>query len=140
MLAHCVNPNCCEPSHSFLEGRLFQFEIVSISVSASDDTIAPFDEKPERQTAQFWLCGRCAANMTLLLEPVKGLRLIPLADVHESGQSTTESAPSEEGFCQPHNCLDGHLGSVHICENREAKICIKATGPGKPRVRWLRMR
>jgi hypothetical protein len=79
MLAYCANPSCYAPLHSFSEGRLFQFEIVSISVSASDDTAEPFDEKPERQTAQFWLCGSCASSMTLVLEPQKGLRLIPVS-------------------------------------------------------------
>src|SRR5438876_7350783 len=74
MLAHCVNPNCYASLHSFCEGRLFQFEVVSISVAASDDTTAPFDEKPERQTAHFWLCGRCADSMTLMLEPARGDR------------------------------------------------------------------
>ena len=78
MLAYCANPSCGAPLHAFAEGRLFQFEIVSISVSASDDAAEPFDEKPERKTAQFWLCGSCASSMTLLLEPQKGLRLVPL--------------------------------------------------------------
>jgi hypothetical protein len=79
MLAYCANPSCYAPLHSFAEGRLFQFEIVSISVSASDDMAEPFDEKPERQTAQFWLCGSCASAMTLVLEPQKGLRLVPVS-------------------------------------------------------------
>jgi len=90
MLAYCANPSCYTPLHSFAEGRLFQFEVVSISVAASDDTTEPFDEKPERQTAQFWLCGRCATSMTLTLEPLRGLKLIPLedADATESGGLT----------------------------------------------------
>lgn len=79
MLACCANPSCGTPVRSFAEGRLFQFEIVSISVSASDDMSEPFDEKPERTTAQFWLCGNCSASMTLLLEPQKGLRLVPIS-------------------------------------------------------------
>jgi hypothetical protein len=103
MLAYCVNPSCSTPLHAFSEGRLFQFEIVSISVSASDDTSAPFDEKPERQTAQFWLCGQCASNMTLFLEPVKGLRLVPL-DVEGATQKAPEQVACDEEFRQPHNC------------------------------------
>ena len=77
MLAHCVNPDCVLPLRSFSEGRLFQFEIVSISVAANDAATAPFDEKPQRQTAHFWLCGRCAENMTLHLDPAAGLRVVP---------------------------------------------------------------
>jgi len=79
MIAYCVNPNCGAQLHSFVEGRLFQFEVVSISVSATDEASAPFDEEPKTQTAQFWLCGRCAASMSLVLEPMNGLRIVPLA-------------------------------------------------------------
>jgi hypothetical protein len=104
MLAYCVNPNCYAPLHSFSEGRLFQFEIVSISVAASDDTTAPFDEKPERQAAQFWLCGQCASNMTLLLEPVKGLRLVPLDFATDLNQNANKTDASDSEFRQPHNC------------------------------------
>jgi hypothetical protein len=79
MTAHCVNPNCGAQLHSFAEGRLFQFEVVSISVSATDDVNTPFDEQPKSQTAQFWLCGRCASHMSLALEPVDGLKIVPIA-------------------------------------------------------------
>jgi hypothetical protein len=79
MIAYCVNPNCGAQLHSFIEGRLFQFEVVSISVSATDDGNASFNEEPKSQTAQFWLCGRCAATMSLVLEPMNGLKIVPLA-------------------------------------------------------------
>ena len=45
MLAYCVNEGCNRPLHSFSEGRLFQFEVVSISVAASDDKSAPFEDQ-----------------------------------------------------------------------------------------------
>jgi hypothetical protein len=78
MLAHCVNPNCGVPLHSFAEGRLFQFEVVSISISASDESSGPFDERPSTQTAQFWLCLRCAASFRLVLDPASGLKITPI--------------------------------------------------------------
>jgi hypothetical protein len=78
MLAQCANPNCGTQLRSFLEGRLFQFEVVSISISAADRTDGPFDEKPTSQTAQFWLCSECAGSMRLELQPINGLRLVPL--------------------------------------------------------------
>jgi hypothetical protein len=87
MLAHCVNPDCYASLRSFSEGRLFQFEVVSISIAANDGAAAPFDEKPERQTANFWLCGRCADSMTLVLEPMRGLKIVPLG--------TSDGKPSE---------------------------------------------
>jgi hypothetical protein len=78
MVAHCVNPNCGTQLHSFAEGRLFQFEVVSISVSAADNSSMLFDEEPRSQTAQFWLCGRCATNLSLVLEPISGLKIVPV--------------------------------------------------------------
>jgi hypothetical protein len=78
MIARCVNPNCGAQLHSFVEGRLFQFEVVSISLSATDEGASPFDEKPNTQTAQFWLCGPCATSMSLVLEPAHGLKIVPL--------------------------------------------------------------
>jgi hypothetical protein len=75
MLAYCANEGCKRPLHSFSEGRLFQFEVVSISVAASDEKSAPFDEHPERQTLHLWLCGRCASSMTLVLEPARGVKV-----------------------------------------------------------------
>ena len=104
MLAHCVNPDCVLPLRSFSEGRLFQFEIVSISVAANDATCAPFDEKPQRQTSHFWLCGRCAESMTLILEPATGLRVVPfnhssLELTDEFGTSCTAEASRPANSC-----------------------------------------
>jgi hypothetical protein len=76
-MARCINENCNLPLHSLSEGRLFQFEIISISLAANDAGVAPFDEKPQRETVHFWLCGSCASTLTLVLEPARGLRLVP---------------------------------------------------------------
>jgi len=75
-MARCINENCNLPLHSLSEGRLFQFEIISISLAANDAGAAPFDEKPHRETVHFWLCGSCASTMTLVLEPARGLKLV----------------------------------------------------------------
>lgn len=80
MLAYCANEGCNRPLHSFSEGRLFQFEVVSISVAASDEKCAPFDEHPERKTLHLWLCGRCASSMTLVLEPARGVKVASIED------------------------------------------------------------
>ena len=102
MLVYCANPACYTPLHSFSDGRLFQFEVVSISLSASDDAAEPFDEKPERQTAQFWLCGHCAATMSLILDPQQGLRLIPFGS-NETDVSA-QSGLQEGEFRQSNSC------------------------------------
>jgi hypothetical protein len=93
MLARCVNENCNRPLHSFSEGRLFQFEIVSISLAASDENSAPFDEKPWRETVHFWLCGHCAATFTLVLEPARGLKLVSVGEVSSAGVEQAVSVP-----------------------------------------------
>lgn len=99
MLARCVNPDCHAPLQSFCEGRLFQFEVVSLSISVSDEA---FNETPERDTTHFWLCGRCASELTLVLEAQRGLRLLPL------NQEAKSSYPAFPGFdeeqIENHNC------------------------------------
>jgi hypothetical protein len=91
MLVYCANEGCHRPLHSFSEGRLFQFEVVSISVAASDEKSAPFDEHPERQTLHLWLCGRCASSMTLVLEPTRGVKVALIAD-HEKEKPSVAAA------------------------------------------------
>ena len=96
MLARCTNENCKRPLHSFAEGRLFQFEVISISLAASDEKSAPFDEKPQRETLHFWLCGRCASKMTLVLEPARGLRLMSLDERNPNAAEDLEHLPPEK--------------------------------------------
>ncbi|HZP16508.1 MAG TPA: hypothetical protein VFB00_00985 [Terriglobales bacterium] len=91
MQARCVNEGCNRTLHSFSEGRLFQFEVVSISLAASDEAAAPFDEKPQRETVHFWLCGRCASSLNLVLEPARGLKLVPLEE-----QTSRTAAPESQ--------------------------------------------
>jgi hypothetical protein len=93
MLARCVNESCNRPLHSFSEGRLFQFEVVSISLAASDENSAPFDEKPQRETVHFWLCGSCAATFTLVLEPARGLKLVSVDEAGSAGAEHVVAAP-----------------------------------------------
>ena len=101
MSAQCVNPTCRLTLNSFSDGRLFQFEIVSISLSANDDMAEPYDEKPQSQTAQFWLCGECASHLTLLLEPVRGLRLLPL---NADSVLLPQTAVDNPQFLKANNC------------------------------------
>ena len=78
MQLQCANRDCRRRFDSSSQGRLFQFEIVSISVSTVDDKREDGDETPKRETSQFWLCGPCSETMTLTLEPVEGLKLQPI--------------------------------------------------------------
>jgi len=88
--------------YAFSEGRLFQFEVVSISLAASDEGSAPFDEKPQRETVHFWLCGRCASTMSLVLEPAKGLRLVSLEE--QQGSNTAEHGVSRSEVFEAKRC------------------------------------
>ncbi len=92
-MTSCVNRNCSRPLASFLEGRLFHFEVTSISVAADDTQKQEFDETPQRTGVYFWLCGSCAATMTLVLEPLGGLQLVPFAHFTE-----TSSNPANRQF------------------------------------------
>jgi hypothetical protein len=80
IMARCINEHCNLELHSLSEGRLFQFEVISISLAANDEASAPFDEKPQRETVHFWLCGNCASLLTLVLDPARGLKLLPLQE------------------------------------------------------------
>jgi hypothetical protein len=84
--------------HSLAEGRLFQFEVVSISLAANDETMAPFDEKPARETVQFWLCRGCCSTFSLVLEPARGLRLVPLREVVKN-PAQTQLNPATRDSC-----------------------------------------
>lgn len=98
MISQCSNPSCGRNITSLAEGRLFQFEITSISISAVDENSDHLDETPNRETVHFWLCSQCAATMTLSLEPLGGLRVLPL-------ESATPMARNVTPFSKPiHDC------------------------------------
>jgi hypothetical protein len=101
MIARCVNESCSRPLHSFAEGRLFQFEVISISLAACDETAVPFDEKPQRETLHLWLCGRCASTMTLVLEPARGVKVISL---EERNSEARERSPDPLNISRAKEC------------------------------------
>jgi hypothetical protein len=107
VLLHCVNRDCQRPLDSFSDGRLFHFDIVSISVPAVDEDRSEFDEIPKRKTVQFWLCGPCSETMTLALEPLDGLHLVPL-QTSVSKPSLCATVPSQ-----------GHSAKVRSGERSE---------------------
>src|SRR5437764_8599545 len=101
MLARCVNEHCKRPLYSFSEGRLFQFEVVSISIAASDEGSAPFDEKRQRDTVHFWLCVHCVSTLSLVLEPARGLKLVSL---NEQSADNSEQKVAREDIIQAKRC------------------------------------
>jgi hypothetical protein len=82
MVTNCANPGCKATLQSFAEGRFFHFDIVSVSVSADDARGGGFDEQPQRQNMDYWLCGDCSASFNLVLEPMRGLKLVPFGNTN----------------------------------------------------------
>jgi len=51
----------------------------------------------------YWLCGRCAGNLNLQLEPLQGLRVVPLMPGVELGDQA--SGPlADDAFEQTNRC------------------------------------
>jgi hypothetical protein len=76
MTSHCANPECATPLRYLRDGRIFQFEIRPGLVKATDDKQVSVAEKV-RRVSHFWLCGRCATNLTLSFDAIKGVVLRP---------------------------------------------------------------
>ena len=100
MVSQCSNPSCRRPLSALSEGRLYQFEIVSISISAVDSSAEDLDETPQRQAANFWLCSQCSLTMTLSLEPQEGLKLVPIEE-ERSAMPESRDLPSPG---EAHDC------------------------------------
>ena len=70
MLAKCANPACSAPFLYLRDGKLYQLEVDSNFPprESSQDGAEP---KPARRLEFFWLCGRCAPQMTLIFDRVR---------------------------------------------------------------------
>jgi hypothetical protein len=79
MVSNCANPACATPLRYLREGRLFQFEVKASAVPGANKQEATQPKrKVSRQVWHYWLCGRCAASVTLEFDGKQGLRLVPL--------------------------------------------------------------
>jgi hypothetical protein len=75
MISKCANPTCSTRFLYLHEGKLFRFER-----EARDDfqLLLGFDPKIRRHSPGvefFWLCGKCAATLTLIY--CKGIGVAP---------------------------------------------------------------
>lgn len=82
MLAKCANPSCNTPFLYLREGRLYQMEV---GADAPLKTPAPnnppgsaANRRPLRRLEFFWLCGRCAPQMTLAFTRGHGVVVVPI--------------------------------------------------------------
>ncbi len=74
MLAKCANPSCPNRFHYLRDGRLFQME-----TGLGPQPVG--EKKQTHKIEYFWLCNRCAGEMTLAYEPGKGVIAVPLGQV-----------------------------------------------------------
>jgi len=67
MISKCANPQCSAPFRYLRDGKLFRVDHDA--------------DKPWHRMEHFWLCGRCAATMTLVAERGEGVTAVPLSSV-----------------------------------------------------------
>ncbi|HEV2116964.1 MAG TPA: hypothetical protein VGR48_13115 [Terriglobales bacterium] len=82
MLAKCANPACTAPFLYLREGKLYQIEVgadttANRSSEQNADNPPVEDRKLARRLEFFWLCGRCATQMTLALDRGGGVVVVP---------------------------------------------------------------
>jgi hypothetical protein len=81
MVAKCANPVCTAPFLYLREGKLYQIEMGADDAPAAPAEQSTEERKPGRRLEFFWLCGSCAAQMTLVFDPARGVISVP---VHHS--------------------------------------------------------
>jgi len=74
MLAKCANPSCSTPLVYLREGKIFMVESPQ-SRTDKDDVIVLRAKSPNR-VEHFWLCGPCAAHMTLTYDRQRGIEVV----------------------------------------------------------------
>lgn len=73
MLSKCANPSCSTPLVYLREGKIFMMEQ---GPQPEVRTEGPFLVKPAARIEHFWLCGRCAAEMTLIYDRESGVKVL----------------------------------------------------------------
>jgi hypothetical protein len=76
MLAKCANPSCSTPLVYLREGKIFMVE--SPQSRTDKDGAILIRPKPNR-VEHFWLCGPCAAQMTLTYDRQRGVEVVSKA-------------------------------------------------------------
>jgi hypothetical protein len=68
MVSRCANPSCDARFKYLSEGRLFQFPGANPANRIYASSVIEF----------WWLCPRCCLSMTLVEDPTRGVKLVPL--------------------------------------------------------------
>jgi hypothetical protein len=78
MISKCANPECSARFRYLRDGKLFR---VNLDRLESASTAQNDSDKPWHRLEHFWLCGRCAATMTLVAQKGGGITVVPLSKV-----------------------------------------------------------
>jgi hypothetical protein len=84
MLSKCVNPNCSTPFVYLRDGKLFRWDGWGISHHEPDITTSSASGKPTRKLEYFWLCGDCAASMTVVFREGIGVTVRTFAKAYQA--------------------------------------------------------
>jgi hypothetical protein len=74
MLAKCANPSCSTPLVYLREGKIFMVE--SPPSQTDKDVVIVLRPKSPNRVEHFWLCGPCAAQMTLTYDRQRGVEVV----------------------------------------------------------------
>lgn len=73
MMSKCANPNCSSVFRYLRDGKLFQVPAGASPKGGSDSDIAKVPARDEF----FWLCGECSRQLTIIVDPIEGVRTAP---------------------------------------------------------------
>lgn len=74
MLSKCANPTCSTPLVYLREGKIFMMEQ---SLQPEIRRNGPVLVKAANRVEHFWLCGPCAATMTITHDDQLGVVVVP---------------------------------------------------------------
>jgi hypothetical protein len=78
-VSKCANPSCPTAFRYLHEGKLFQFEMRSVSNHSADPPNVNSEKKPLCGADCFWLCAPCSSALTLIFDPRRGITVVPLS-------------------------------------------------------------
>ncbi len=73
MLSKCANPPCSASFRYLHAGKLFRFETRNMPKLESGIV-----HLPPQSVEFFWLCEDCMQEFTLVSDPVRGVRAVPV--------------------------------------------------------------
>ncbi len=81
MLSKCANPGCSAPFLYLHEGKLFRLDTgIESPASGIESPAGQTTQKTIRKLEFFWLCGECAAKLTLGYKKGVGITAVPLPE------------------------------------------------------------